>query len=117
MMMMVGLTSRSRSLHFHDIPPPPSDTLSLPPSQSASLSIGLFDRFVKTERKVMTVCCMGFLFSGAVSGMVVALLVQVIGLDALLTTSWDEFNKLIGGLGGIFLFAFGSYYATVKLVE
>ena len=47
-------------------------------------------------------------------------MVQVIGLEKLLnqvTTSWDEFNKLMGGLGGIFLFAFGSYYAIVKLVE
>merc|ERR1712194_831830 len=51
---------------------------------SAALSIGLFDRFVKTGTNVnvMKVCCLAFLTSASACGMVVALLVKSYGLDA-----------------------------------
>lgn len=43
---------------------------------------------MKTERKVnVNVCCMTFVVSGGVCGMMLALLVQQLGLDAFLSKS------------------------------
>lgn len=83
---------RHRSSPAHPLlpyaPPLRQTRCSVPPSQSAALSIGLFGRFMKTERKVnVNVCCMTFVVSGGVCGMMLALLVQQLGLDAFLSKS------------------------------